>query len=97
MLRTLVAALAAILLLAVPAEARRVALVIGNASYAIGPLTNPVNDADAVAKALKDLGFEDVVLSKNLGGNAMRDAIKSFGARAAGADIAVVYFAGHGT
>ena len=97
MLRTLAAALAAILLLAVPAEARRVALVIGNASYAIGPLTNPVNDADAVAKALKDLGFEDVVLSKNLGGNAMRDAIKSFGARAAGADIAVVYFAGHGT
>jgi branched-chain amino acid transport system substrate-binding protein len=88
MWRFLVAAVAALIALSEPAEARRVALVIGNASYALGPLTNPENDADAIAKAFRDLGFDDVSLRKNLGGAAMRDAIRSFGARAAGAEVA---------
>lgn len=37
---------------------RRVALVIGNTNYINGQLTNPVNDANAVAKSLKNLGFQ---------------------------------------
>ena len=37
---------------------RRLALVMGNASYAgTDPLANPVNDARAVAAALTDVGF----------------------------------------
>ena len=51
------------LLLAVPATAqKRVALVMGNSAYShAGVLTNPANDANDVAVALKDMGFEVIV------------------------------------
>jgi hypothetical protein len=81
-----------------PAEARRVALVIGNADYKIGPLTNPVSDAEAVAEAFeKDLGFDKVILRKNLSFNGFRAALAEIGQEAAGAEVAAVFFAGHGT
>jgi hypothetical protein len=80
-----------------PAEARRVALVIGNADYKIGSLQNPVSDASAVAEAFeKRLGFDKVILGKNLGFNGFRAALNELAREAAGADIGVVYFAGHG-
>jgi hypothetical protein len=80
-----------------PAEARRVALVIGNADYKLGPLQNPVRDATAVAEAFeKRLGFDKVILRKNLTFNGFRSGLDELSREAAGADIAVVYFAGHG-
>ena len=83
---------------ALPAEARRVALVIGNADYKVGPLQNPVNDATAVADTFeKRLGFDTVILRKNLSAEGFRTALIEFAREAAGADIGVVYFAGHGT
>jgi uncharacterized caspase-like protein len=83
--------------LASPAEARRVALVIGNADYKSGPLQNPVSDADAVAEAFeRKLGFDKVILKKNLTFNGFRGALDELAREAAGSDIAVVYFAGHG-
>src|SRR3982751_1737431 len=36
---------------------QRLALVIGNGAYPTRPLRNPPNDAAAVAKELRDLGF----------------------------------------
>src|SRR5262249_26849746 len=52
-----------------PAEARRVALVIGNSSYKIGALQNPVNDATAVAEVFeRTLRFDRVILKKDLDG-----------------------------
>jgi uncharacterized caspase-like protein len=81
-----------------PARAeRRVALVIGNADYKVGPLQNPVNDAAAVADALGKLGFGEVILKKNLGADAFRAALLELSREASGADLGVVYFAGHGT
>ena len=81
-----------------PAEARRVALVIGNADYKIGPLQNPGNDATAVAELLeKQLKFEKVFLKRNIGYDGFRSALQEFSREAAGADVGVVYFAGHGT
>jgi len=51
------------LLLALPAHATRVALVIGNSAYASTPLKNPRNDPSAIAQLLKDrLGFDEVQL-----------------------------------
>src|SRR6266487_3790126 len=41
-----------------PANERRVALVIGNSAYTNSPLRNPVNDARAMARTLKGLGFD---------------------------------------
>ena len=47
---------------AVPAwAAKRIALVIGNGSYKDAPLKNPVNDARAMAEALKGQGFEVIL------------------------------------
>jgi len=58
-------ALTAVLGLATsPAQAARVALVMGNQAYVAGPLKNPVNDAEAVGGALRGLGF-NVTLVKN--------------------------------
>jgi len=82
-----------------PARAeRRVALVIGNADYKIGPLANPVNDATAVAEAFeKALGFDKVILRKNLTFDGFRAALMELAREVAGAELGVVYFAGHGT
>ena len=47
---------------------RKLALVIGNAEYLIGPLDNPVNDARLIGTTLKSLGFEVYIkrtLTKN--------------------------------
>jgi hypothetical protein len=78
------------------AEARRVALVIGNSAYrSISPLANPLNDARLVAKALAASGF-DVQLGADLDRKGMETALQEFAHDAMQADVAMVYFAGHG-
>ena len=57
----LVAVLATLAVAQAQAPAPRVALVIGNADYAIGQLRNPINDAEAVAKSLEEAGFDVTV------------------------------------
>ncbi|HEU0143850.1 MAG TPA: caspase family protein [Nitrososphaera sp.] len=74
---------------------RRVALVIGNAAYEIAPLKNPVNDAQDMAKALRELGFE-VIYRENLNQNDMKRAIRAFGEKLRGGGIGLFYYAGHG-
>jgi caspase domain-containing protein len=84
-------------LFASPADARRVALVIGNSNYKVAPLENPVNDAAAVAEAIEQrLKFDKVVLKRNLGAEAFREALRELARESRGAEIGVLYFAGHG-
>lgn len=84
-------------LYAPPAEAKRIALVIGNADYKVGPLANPLNDAAAVAEAFeKQLKFDKVILRRNLDSDAFRAALRELARETSGAEIGVVYFAGHG-
>ena len=79
------------------ADEKRVALVIGNSAYKhAGELPNPVNDAAAIAKMLKTAGFNVVESRRDLGINEMRRAIRDFTDNAKDADIAVVFYAGHG-
>lgn len=74
----------------------RVALVIGNSAYqSVSALPNPVNDASDVSNALKRLGFEVRTLT-NANFDSMRRALIGFGQQARGAELAVIYFAGHG-
>lgn len=74
----------------------KVALVIGNSDYAhASRLANPGNDARALADKLGALGFE-VQLHQDLGGQGMRVALGEFTEAALGADIALVFYAGHG-
>jgi TonB family protein len=78
-----------------PATGRRVALVIGNGAYPTAPLKNPVNDAQDVAAALRDFGFE-VLYRENVDQTNMKRAIREFGARIRGGGIGLFYYAGHG-
>ena len=75
---------------------RRVALVIGNSDYAHATrLPNPQNDARAIGDKLTQIGFE-VFLHENLGGQDFRVALGTFAEEALRADLAVVFYAGHG-
>ena len=75
----------------------RIALVIGNSAYQnASRLPNPIRDATAVAALFRSAGFDVVDLQTDLGGSELRRAIRNFGARAENADVALVYFAGHG-
>ena len=78
---------------------RRVALIIANSEYInASKLTNPHNDAQAVAKVLTKVGFatEDVTVKFDLSYDEMRKALMAFGRAAEEADVAIIYFAGHG-
>src|ERR1700674_2457055 len=91
--------LAAVLLLVCqPAFARkRVGLVLGNSAYQNVPqLANPVNDGAVVAATLKAAGFDVVDSRHDLPAAETRRALRDFADRARDADIAVVYYAGHG-
>ena len=73
---------------------KRIALVIGNAAYP-QPLLNPVNDARAMAERLRRLGFE-VLLRTDINAAQLQKASAEFSTQARGADIALVFYAGHG-
>jgi len=76
---------------------RRVALVIGNSAYQNAvKLANPANDAAAVANLIKSIGFEVVEFRRDLGNSELRRTIREFSVYTRDADIAVVYYAGHG-
>ncbi len=79
------------------AAERRVALLVGNSDYAsVTPLANPKNDAAALAEKFEAIGFDKVTLKLDLNATEMRQALGQFARDAAGSDIAVIYFAGHG-
>ena len=78
------------------ARGTRMALIIGNGAYAhVKPLPNPPNDARAVARSLRDIGFT-VSEGVDLDRAAMQKMTRDFLRDAARAQVAVVYYAGHG-
>jgi uncharacterized caspase-like protein len=89
---------AALLLLAQPAFAeKRVALIIGNSAYQNVPqLSNPVNDGAVMTATFKEAGFDVVDYRRDLSARETRRALRDFADVARDADIAVVYYAGHG-
>jgi tetratricopeptide (TPR) repeat protein len=80
-----------------PKRIDRMALVIGNAAYlpSLGALSNPSNDANDVAKALKQLDFA-VWLRLDLGHVDMKNVLTDFARAAQDVETVVVFFAGHG-
>lgn len=80
------------------AQGRRVALLIGNADYAHERrLRNPVNDAELLARVLReDLKFDVVRVERNLDLRGMSRVLERFGEDAKQASTAVFYFSGHG-
>jgi len=94
--------LLAFVLMALCSAARaetRVALVVGNSAYRhVTALDNPIKDAALMVETLRRLGF------KLVGGGAQLDVdkarfdtlVQQFGRDAAGADVGLFYYAGHG-
>jgi uncharacterized caspase-like protein len=97
----LIAVVAAVLLALIigtaPSQAdRRVAVVIGNSAYRnMTPLKNPKNDAEDLGAELRQLGFIAIVAT-DLDHAGMNAALAQFSNLAQDADIAVVYYSGHG-
>lgn len=92
--------LVALAIAVAPAQAqapRRVALVIANTNYqGYAPLPNTATDAGLVRAALAGAGFQTVDVRTDLGIAQVRTALADFKLKADGADVALVYFAGHG-
>ena len=96
--KLLVVALVALVLAASTSVvlARQVALVVGNSSYAhIGRLPNPENDAVDLSAALRRLGFE-VTTELDADRAELTEALRAFTRQSAGADVSLVFYAGHG-
>src|SRR5882672_9099472 len=75
---------------------RRVALVIGNSAYQYAPhLPNPTSDAEAMAASLQKLGFE-VTKGIDLDRTETEMIIRQFSKSLPGADVALLFYAGHG-
>ena len=92
----LLVALVAAAALATAGPPARVALVIGNSAYQhVRELPNPRNDAEALTVELEELGF-DVTTAIDRSLAQTREAILEFGQRSYGADVALIFYAGHG-
>ena len=74
---------------------RRVALVIGNATYKVNPLKNPVNDSTDMARSLRSVGF-DVIEANNTTLAQMREVTRRFADKLGSSDVGLVYYSGHG-
>src|SRR5262249_13546277 len=94
----LVGLLLALMSIPFPAFAnKRIALVIGNGAYVKVPkLPNPTNDSAAIAGLLPKAGFDVVEEKTDLRADAMRRVLREFSEYVRDADIAVVFYAGHG-
>jgi tetratricopeptide (TPR) repeat protein len=75
---------------------KRIALVIGNNNYRErDKLSNPINDANDMAQALTELGFE-VVKVTDADKKAMDSALQKFAAQLNKGGVGLFYYAGHG-
>ena len=87
---------AVLFLSALPAHAKRLALVMGNDNYQnVAKLQKAGNDAVAMATELRAAGFE-VILHKDLNYRGMVRAFESLYSSITGGDEVLVFFAGHG-
>ena len=80
---------------AADAEGRKLALVVGNEAYeALPGLTTPAADAQAMSKALRDLGFE-VTLLTDVGPEVFQAVLGSFAEQSKSAETVLFYYSGH--
>jgi uncharacterized caspase-like protein len=76
---------------------KRVAFIVGNSNYQnVVALANPANDAAAITEMFRKAAFDVVESRRDLKNADMRRALRDFTEKARDADIAVIYYAGHG-
>ncbi len=79
---------------------KRVALVIGNGLYEHADrLSNPLTDSRNVRDTLKKIGFPEtnIIYGENLNKRDLERSIGRFALLAHDADVAITYYAGHGS
>lgn len=77
--------------------AKRVALLIGNEKYeATSQLNNPANDVELMKASFEDAGFDTVTTVHDLDRASMVRALRDFEDAATGAEVAIIYYSGHG-
>jgi len=81
-----------------PRPPRRMALIIGNWEYLKykKTLRSPRKDVEDMYETLMQIGFEKPIVVMNASKGAMNDSIRAFLEKASSADVAVVYYTGHG-
>jgi hypothetical protein len=85
-----------LMMLSPASAAQKVALIIGNSHYLnVSPLDNPVRDADLAGRTFKALGFDSQVLL-DADTDDLRQALREFQTASADAEVAAIFFAGHG-
>jgi tetratricopeptide (TPR) repeat protein len=77
-------------------DEKRLALVIGNANYDNGELTNPVNDARLIKNALDSLNFEVHYFENLTTKDEVYQSVRGFVKKLDSADISFIYYSGHG-
>jgi uncharacterized caspase-like protein len=77
-------------------QAKKIALLIGNSDYSFAPLKSPLHDVDGIYKTLKEIDFDDIKVLKNVSKVEMEKALLKFEDKASSAEIALIYFSGHG-
>ena len=93
---TVAAFCVAVFAVSVTHAAKRVALVIGNDTYETLPaLNNARTDAKGMAAKLRSLGFE-VLLKLDARRREFGRTLAEFEGKAANAEVALVFYAGHG-
>src|SRR5437868_6121953 len=76
---------------------RRIALAIGNSNYESVPkLPNSFRDAIAIGQMFRDAGFDGVDVTINASNQELKRALRKFESEADQADVAVIYYGGHG-
>jgi hypothetical protein len=76
---------------------KRVVFIVGNSNYQnVVTLANPANDAAAITEMFRNAAFDVVESRRDLKNAEMRRALRDFTDKARDADIAVIYYAGHG-
>src|SRR6476619_7652424 len=89
MVRVAVALFMLVVASSVAQAEKRVALIIGNSAYQHSPeLSNPRNDAQDFAAALRTLGIE-VIEGLDLDKQAMDREVRKFSAALSGADVGI--------
>ncbi len=77
-------------------SAKKIALLIGNSDYSFAPLKNPLNDVDGIYQTLDEINFDDIKVLKNASKTEIENALLNFEEKAQSAEIALIYFSGHG-
>jgi Caspase domain len=100
-IKILIAVVGALLLMPLTTGAawaqKRVALVVGNGAYQnVAKLPNPLKDANAITEMFRKAGFDWVKMRQDLGNLEFKRALREFMDAASDADVAVIYYAGHG-